>query len=177
VQSACVECTHLVANNVLRTVKFLTALGVVRHIVTSDWVEQSSLANQFLDENRFELRDEKMETTFNFGLRESLQRAHDKKLFQDIMFYMTPGVEPTKTVLSNIARSCAGRIVDSLPPLNDIKKCINLKGEPTFVVVSCTDDLYLCQEMISRNIAVHNAEFILTGVMRQQIDYQSHRLA
>ena len=48
VHSAVVGTTHLVANSVLRTVKFLTALAVVRHVVTSEWIERSSSANQFL---------------------------------------------------------------------------------------------------------------------------------
>jgi len=48
VHSAVMETTHLVANSVLRTVKFLTALAVVQHVLTSDWIEQSSVANQFL---------------------------------------------------------------------------------------------------------------------------------
>jgi len=48
VHSAVMETTHLVANSVLRTVKFLTAVAVVQHVVTSEWIERSSVANQFL---------------------------------------------------------------------------------------------------------------------------------
>jgi len=48
VHSAVVETTHLVANSVLRTVKFLTALAVVQHVVTSEWIEQSGMAGHFL---------------------------------------------------------------------------------------------------------------------------------
>jgi len=47
VHSATVETTHLVANSVLRTVKFLTALAFVQHVVTSEWIEQSGLADHF----------------------------------------------------------------------------------------------------------------------------------
>lgn len=48
VHSAVMETTHLVANSVLRTVKFLTAVAVVQHVVTSEWIEQSSVASHFL---------------------------------------------------------------------------------------------------------------------------------
>ena len=48
VHSAVIGTTHLVANSVLRTVKFLTALAVVEHVLTSEWIEQSSVANLFL---------------------------------------------------------------------------------------------------------------------------------
>jgi len=48
VHSAVIETTHLVANSVLRTVKFLTALAVVQRVVTDEWIDQSSVANHFL---------------------------------------------------------------------------------------------------------------------------------
>jgi len=34
------------------------------------------------DENQFELVDEKMEKLFDFRLKESLRRAHEKRLFR-----------------------------------------------------------------------------------------------
>jgi len=43
-------CTHLVTVSILRTIKFLTALSHVKHIVTPEWIEQSSRANRFLGE-------------------------------------------------------------------------------------------------------------------------------
>ena len=51
--SAVVETTHLVANSVLRTVKFLTALAVVQYVVTSEWIEQSTAADHFLGNTLF----------------------------------------------------------------------------------------------------------------------------
>ena len=44
------------------------------------------------------------------------------------------------------------------------------------MTISCENDLFLCKNLMSRNIAVHNAEFILTGVMKQEVDYQAFRL-
>ena len=46
--SPVVETTHLVANSVLRTVKFLTAVSIVQHVVTSEWIDRSSASNRFL---------------------------------------------------------------------------------------------------------------------------------
>lgn len=48
VQSARHGVTHLVARTIARTVKFLSALNVVKHIVTAEWIEQSALENKFL---------------------------------------------------------------------------------------------------------------------------------
>ena len=44
------KCTHLVANKVLRTVKFLTAIPVVKHVVTSEWLEESWKSQKFMGE-------------------------------------------------------------------------------------------------------------------------------
>lgn len=42
--------THLLASKVTRTVKFLTAMSVVRHIVTPEWLEESWRKQQFVGE-------------------------------------------------------------------------------------------------------------------------------
>ncbi|KAI1902018.1 hypothetical protein AGOR_G00040390 [Albula goreensis] len=70
------KCTHLVANKVTRTVKFLTAMSVVKHIVTPDWLEESWKSQKFVDEQSFMLRDAEAEVLFCFSLEESLRRAH-----------------------------------------------------------------------------------------------------
>ena len=168
VHSAVMETTHLVTNAVLRTVKFLTALAVVRYIVTSEWIEQSRMADHFLAENQFELIDEKAEKIFDFHLKESLCRAHKNRLFKDLVFYFTPGVRPSKSVLVSIVAANGGHVVDSLHQLNSETKA-------TFVVVSCEEDMYLCTD-ISKTISIHNAEFVLTGIFRQEIDFHSYRI-
>lgn len=40
--------THLVARKVTRTVKFLTAVSVAKHIVKPEWLEESWSSNRFL---------------------------------------------------------------------------------------------------------------------------------
>lgn len=52
------KCTHLVASKVIRTVKFLTAISVVRHIVTPEWLQESWKCQKFVGE--FEWRRLKM---------------------------------------------------------------------------------------------------------------------
>lgn len=168
VHSAVVETTHLVAKSVLRTVKFLTALALVQYVVTSEWIEQSRVADHFLDESQFELVDEKVEKIFDFHLKESLCRAHKQRLFRDLIFYFTPGVRPSKSVLVSIVVANGGHVVDGLHQLNSETKA-------TFVIISCEEDMYLCTD-ISKDIGVHNAEFVLTGIFRQEIDFHSYRI-
>jgi len=49
------KCTHLVANKVTRTVKFLTAVSVVKHIVTPEWLEESWKSQKFVGESMWRL--------------------------------------------------------------------------------------------------------------------------
>lgn len=46
------KCTHLIASKVTRTVKFLTAVSVVRHIVTPEWLDESLKCQKFIGEQR-----------------------------------------------------------------------------------------------------------------------------
>ncbi|XP_060052841.1 PAX-interacting protein 1 isoform X2 [Erinaceus europaeus] len=77
------KCTHLVASRVTRTVKFLTAVSVVRHIVTPDWLDECFKCQHFVDEQSFLLRDAEAEVLFSFSLEESLRRAHAAPLFKE----------------------------------------------------------------------------------------------
>ena len=42
------KCTHLVASKVTRTVKFLTAMSMVKHIVTPAWLDDSWKDQKFV---------------------------------------------------------------------------------------------------------------------------------
>ena len=41
------KCTHLIASKVKRTVKFLMAVSVVKHIVTPEWLEECFKCQKF----------------------------------------------------------------------------------------------------------------------------------
>lgn len=45
------KATHLLANKVTRTVKFLTAMSVVKHIITPEWLEESWRSQKFVGES------------------------------------------------------------------------------------------------------------------------------
>lgn len=47
--------SHLVATKVTRTVKFLTAMSVVKHIVRPEWLEESWRSQRFVGRSLFGL--------------------------------------------------------------------------------------------------------------------------
>ncbi|KAK2181918.1 hypothetical protein NP493_376g01031 [Ridgeia piscesae] len=169
-------CSHLVASYVARTLKFLTAFGRVKHIVSPAWIEASIREHKFLDEAPFTLKDVKAELNYNFILDESLARAKTKPLFQELTFYLTPGVVPSTKTLTEMIRSAGGRTVPKRPSIAFIRRQQTSQGDPAFIVITCTSDLYLCHDLKTRNMPVHNAEFILTGILKQEVDHQSYRI-
>jgi len=168
--------THLISSSISRTVKFLTALSVVKHVVRPDWIDRSAQEGKFLPEENFTLNDEATEGTFNFKLSDSIKRANSAKLFKELTFYLTPGIYPSKKLLIDIIQSGGGTVVDRRPSTRVISTKITPQGLPTFVVVTCQDDLHLCRDLADRKLPVHNAEFVLTGVMRQEVDFQAYRI-
>ncbi|MGH0154568.1 UNVERIFIED_CONTAM: hypothetical protein FKN15_030603 [Acipenser sinensis] len=114
------KCTHLIASKVTRTVKFLTAMSVVKHIVTPEWLEESFKSQQFADEQNFMLRDAEAEVLFCFSLEESLKRAHAAPLFKGKFFYITPGICPSLTTMKAIVECAGGKMLTKQPSFRKI---------------------------------------------------------
>ncbi|KAK1173993.1 PAX-interacting protein 1-like [Acipenser oxyrinchus oxyrinchus] len=168
------KCTHLIASKVTRTVKFLTAMSIVKHIVTPEWLEESFKSQQFADEQNFMLRDAEAEVLFCFSLEESLKRAHAAPLFKGKFFYITPGICPSLTTMKAIVECAGGKLLAKQPSFRKIMEHKQNKSLPEIILISCENDLHMCREYFAKNIDVHNAEFILTGVLTQTMDYESY---
>lgn len=167
--------THLVASKVTRTVKFLTAMSVVKHIVTPEWLEESWRSQKFVDEQSCTLRDAEAEVLFGFSLEESLKRAQSAPLFKGKYFYLTPGICPSLSTMKSILESAGGKLLTKQPSYRKIMEHNQNKNLPEIILISCDNDLHLCREYFLKNIDVHNAEFILTGVLTQKLDYESYK--
>ncbi|KAG7221040.1 hypothetical protein INR49_031211 [Caranx melampygus] len=167
--------THLVASKVTRTVKFLTAMSVVKHIVSPEWLEESWRSQKFVDEQIHTLRDAEAEVLFNFSLEDSLKRAHSAPLFKGKYFYLTPGICPSLSTMKSILESAGGKLLAKQPSYRKIMEHKQNKNLPEIILISCDNDLHLCREYFLKNIDVHNAEFILTGVLTQKLDYDSYK--
>ncbi|KAK1878796.1 PAX-interacting protein 1 [Dissostichus eleginoides] len=168
--------SHLVACKVTRTVKFLSAMSVVKHIVSPEWLEESWRSQKFVDEHSYTLRDAEAEVLFGFSLEDSLKRAHNAPLFKGKYFYLTPGMCPSLSTMKPILESAGGKLLAKQPSYRKIMEHKQNKNLPEIILISCDNDLHLCREYFLKNIDVHNAEFILTGVLTQKLDYDSYPL-
>ncbi|XP_065795627.1 PAX-interacting protein 1 [Muntiacus reevesi] len=169
------KCTHLIASKVTRTVKFLTAISVVKHIVTPEWLEECFKCQKFIDEQNYLLRDAEAEVLFSFSLEESLRRAHAAPLFKAKYFYITPGICPSLSTMKAIVECAGGKVLPKQPSFRKLMEHKQNKSLSEIILISCENDLHLCREYFARGIDVHNAEFVLTGVLTQTLDYESYK--
>uniref|UniRef100_A0A8C3YDH7 PAX-interacting protein 1 n=1 Tax=Catagonus wagneri TaxID=51154 RepID=A0A8C3YDH7_9CETA len=169
------KCTHLIASKVTRTVKFLTAVSVVKHIVTPEWLEECFKCQKFIDEQSYLLRDAEAEVLFSFSLEESLRRAHLSPLFKAKYFYITPGICPSLSTMKAIVECAGGKVLSKQPSFRKLMEHKQNKSLSEIILISCENDLHLCREYFARGIDVHNAEFVLTGVLTQTLDYESYK--
>ncbi|KAH9518689.1 PAX-interacting protein 1 [Bulinus truncatus] len=170
------HCTHLVCPSLVRTIKFFVAINTCHYIVTKEWLEDSSIQEKFLDESDYALKDEMGEASFNCHLAESLRRARSRQLFQGLTFYITPSVAPPACELISIIESAGGIVVKRRPSVKQITASLDEKGNPKIIVITCLNDLHLSLDLRNRKLPVFNAEFVLTGVMRQEVDYNIFRI-
>lgn len=169
------KCTHLIANKVTRTVKFLTAISVVKHIVTPEWLEECFKGQKFIEEQNYILRDAEAEVLFCFSLEESLKRAQMAPLFKGKYFYITPGICPSLSTMKSIVECAGGKVLSKQPSFRKLMEHKQNKSLSEIILISCENDLHLCREYFARGIDVHNAEFVLTGVLTQTLDYESYK--
>lgn len=164
-------CTHLVAQSFSRTMKFFIAINVCQHVVNKQWIEDSYQQHTFLTETTYSLHDPAGEAEMKCSLAESVKKARAGPLFEGVSFFITPSVQPPVGELRKVLESAGGKLEKKRLPAKEIEKCKDQQGNPTYVIITCAEDIQLVEDVLNNNIKVYSAEFILTGVMRQEKDY------
>ncbi|KAM6995311.1 mediator of DNA damage checkpoint protein 1 [Tautogolabrus adspersus] len=157
----------LVTDKVRRTVKFLCAVAKGVPIVTTHWLEKSGKAGSFLSPHAFIVKDPEQEKKFSFCLQESLRIASSQPLLQGYEIHVTKSVKPEPVHMKDII-SCSGATF--LPKMPSSHK-------PQTLVISCEEDLSLCGPALAASLPVVTAEFILTGILQQKLDLQTHSIS
>uniref|UniRef100_A0A3Q2PC37 Mediator of DNA damage checkpoint 1 n=1 Tax=Fundulus heteroclitus TaxID=8078 RepID=A0A3Q2PC37_FUNHE len=157
----------LVTDKVRRTVKFLCAVAKGVPVVTTQWLEKSGKAGSFLSPCGFVVKDPEQEKKFGFSLQESLRTASGQPLLQGYEIHVTKSVKPEPVHMKDII-TCSGATF--LPKMPTVHK-------PRTVVISCEEDLRLCGPAASASLPVVTAEFILTGILQQKVDFEAHALS
>ncbi|XP_040179408.1 mediator of DNA damage checkpoint protein 1 isoform X3 [Rana temporaria] len=160
------DCTHLITDRVRRTVKFLCALARGIPIVTLDWIDKCKKSGCFLSHTKYLVKDKEQEKNFNFVLSQSLQKAKRSPLFEGYDIHITPSVKPDPESMKDIV-CCSGANFLPKMPRTFKEKC---------VIVSCPEDAARCKSVPSK-IPVTTAEFILSGILRQEVNPSAYLLS
>ncbi|OUC43059.1 putative BRCA1 protein [Trichinella nativa] len=144
------ECTHLITADLKRTRKLLEGISLGRYIVSPIWIRQSYKQQQFVDPVDFIVKDEGNEKFFGFNVKLSIWRARQKKLFEKLLFYVTPSVQPFPSVLGDLISTAGGSLIRQCP---SSRMMLQLKDIGTqFVVIACDNDLHICQALLDAGV-------------------------
>jgi hypothetical protein len=172
------EATHLVMDKLSRTPKFILALCTVKHILTTAWLLESQKTRKFAEESKFPLREDEFDETFKCDITNVINKPIEErtKLFNGITFYMTPGVQPSRTVLTEMIEICGGKVDKNRKSYASIQE-IHKERPYSYLVLTAMNDLhlvyYLLQAEKNLNI-VCSTELVLTSIMRQKVEVLEH---
>ncbi|EDO41034.1 predicted protein [Nematostella vectensis] len=144
-------CTHLVTNKIVRTVKFLSAISVCQHLVTTAWLQKSREVKHFVDPSLYPLQDLASEKEYGIDIKQSLKRARERRCLQGIQVYVSPNVEPCPASMKEIIESAGGQMLTNIPSKQSLTTLKTLKtneGHPALVVVTCPTDVAKCIDFI-----------------------------
>lgn len=161
------SCTHLVTDKVRRTVKFLCGLSRGVIIVQPSWLEACKKAKSFVDTSPFLVKDRDAEEQFKFDLQRSHEAACRQGLLEGYKVHVTKKVKPEPSQMKDIIQSAKGEFLPSIPR--------SIKDNRVFVI-SCNEDRSVWKKPLEAGIPVVSAEILLTGILRQELDLEEHKL-
>ena len=117
------------------------------------------------------------------------------------MFCITESVVPDKKILTEIVECAGGKVIQKIPTSPVLKKLMSRKVSVThhfsvelfkqkivvyfismqppnnrLLLVSCPTDEHLVMKWKQEGIPVHNAEIILSGVLKQEVNETAYQL-
>ncbi|XP_043254164.1 mediator of DNA damage checkpoint protein 1 [Colletes gigas] len=164
------KCDVLVTDKVRRTVKFLCALAQSVPIVSIDWLIESEKAGHFMELKNYILKDPVAEAKFGFKLRGSLEKAKEHKLLEGYTILLTPNVAPPPLPeLKSIISSCGGKALVRAPS----------SWPQRAVIISRSEDLANAKKFLAKapkTVTIQSTEFLLTGILRQELNFDKYQL-
>jgi hypothetical protein len=115
------------------------------------------------------LKDPSSETQYEFSLKETLEKTSESnkaKLMEGLKVYATPSVKPPPEEMMEILEAAGAEFCKNAP-----SECPNPKQ---YVVIGASEDADLCRDLASKGFSIHSNEFVLTGILRQRLDYERY---
>jgi hypothetical protein len=197
------QATHLIVDKIERTAKLLKCISTCEYIVHVKWLFDSKMQGKFLDPLGYQVKDERFEKHYNCCLKESLERAKERKpIFNGFFFYLSPSVRPSYADLEEMVRSAGGIVVRDVPTLQQFHEPF-LDDRKTgltsrYVVIGSQNDLCILKPFVERKIrklfniqsltcsyllysynfflAIYHEELVLSGLLRQKFESSIYKL-
>ncbi|CAH8551970.1 unnamed protein product [Schistosoma bovis] len=174
------EATHLVAKRLIRTPKTYMAVALGCYVVTPKWIQASVMCGYWLDETPWILSDPDSETQLGIDLKKSISIARKRQmigpeagLFAGLEFWFSPGACHREMCIALIK---AGHgIIRQRRPTQKMA----LLAQPKQLIICHEDDSHVANYLMrtkTGNKAVHHEEFILSGTLRQELDYDAYQI-
>ncbi|KAJ3205765.1 hypothetical protein HDU82_004968 [Entophlyctis luteolus] len=192
------SCSHLVAERVVRTEKFILAITLGKEIITPKWVFDSIKSRRWLDPKMYRPREEPDLGTYSVD--KALVLARKKKLFEGYSVFATPKVNPSCDTLKRLIETAGGRMlkrhslirllapisgpeigtggIDSSPVRSGSEGAPHLSLD-RILVVSCEEDAAYIGKLkdIARDLTVvYSTEFVVHSLMQQQLELDDESL-
>ncbi|CAH8629952.1 unnamed protein product [Dicrocoelium dendriticum] len=174
------DATHLVCNRLLRTPKTYMAIAMGLYLVTPKWIQASVVRGVWLDETPWLLSDPEAEMQLGVQLSESMLRSRRRRmlgpqagLFAGLEFWLSPGA-CHREVCIMLIKACGGTLRHKRPTQK-----MALLPRPRQLIICHEDDSHVANYLMrikTGNKAVHHEEFVLSGVLRQELDYESYQI-
>ncbi|XP_042142580.1 mediator of DNA damage checkpoint protein 1 [Ixodes scapularis] len=160
-------CTHLVTDKFRRTVKALSCIAKGIPILSMAWLDSCRASGSFIDHMPFLLKDKAAEKTMKFNLEATLGRAASEGgILNGWGLHATPGVLPPPQDMKEIVSCAGGKYLAKMPT----------RYADKIVIVSCEEDRRTLAQAKKSSIPVVTAEFVLSGLLRYQLDVKKHTL-
>ncbi|XP_057378838.1 PAX-interacting protein 1-like isoform X2 [Daphnia carinata] len=169
------EATHLVMPTFMRTPKLLCCLPTVKFILSPRWIHESAQQGKLLDEQPYLLKDTDLERKMDIDLLKLLSLPQRDQLFKGKIFYITPSVVPSRSVLRDIIENSGGQVVAQPKSMKMISELMN-KDENSYIVISCATDFHLLNDVMKSKIGIYSSEFVLSAVLKQAIIGAPYRI-
>ncbi|KDQ49612.1 hypothetical protein JAAARDRAFT_165491 [Jaapia argillacea MUCL 33604] len=163
------KCTHLISKSLARTEKLLSAMAVSPFILNAQWAIDSAKTKRIMPEEDYPLLDRDTEEKYGFKIEDALARSKESGggLFTGMTFYVTPKVPIDRKLLKNVVVANGGSLATQTPTVRV------LNGQPKRYIISCPEDVSIWRPVAQQGIIVYSPELILTGALKQEIDWEA----
>jgi hypothetical protein len=145
-------------------------------------------------EAKFPLHDANAEAKYDMKLDEALERAKQLRgtLLIGKIFYVTPKTKVDFRLLKSVVTTHGGQVSSLLQSsFGDSSPLIfascsqlmqhsptvrSLNGSVNRYVISCPEDVSIWRPLASQNIPIFTQEFLLIGVLKQELDWDNRNL-